>query len=239
MKRRSLLVVLVGLAVVTGAAHAQGVDPRTADGQLQVCGGLASWQSVGYLEFEVKITTADGNVQGPWVYRWGRREGVLRMSGPWSGNAKLEVVLDIASRSGGGWEDGKQLVGARLGEASNWALLRFGEDILWLTFPLEWSNAGVEVVPQASVTEADGKTYSATEVRTSRGTWKVLLDQTTGRVVKSVLAGEGTTPLSVVWSDWKDVNGVLFAQRRQILETGETVDVNVIRTLGQAPADAF
>ena len=46
-------------------------------------------------------------------------------------------------------------------------------------------------------------------------------------------------PTSVVWSDWKDVNGVLFAQRRQILETGETVDVNVIRTLGQAPADAF
>lgn len=239
MKHRCLLVVLVGLAVLAGVANAQGVDPRTAEGQLQVCGGLASWQSVGYLEFEVKITAADGGVQGPFVYRWGRREGVLRMSGPWAAGAKLEVVLDIASRTGGGWENGKQLMGTRLGEASNWALQRFGEDILWLTFPLEWSNAGVEVIPQPNVTEADGKSYQATEVKTARGTWKVLLDQTTGRVVKSVLVAEGSAPLSVVWGGWKDVNGVLFAQHRQIVETGEMVDVTVARTLGQSPADAF
>ena len=239
MKRCGLLVVLAGMLVVAGVAHAQGVDPRTADGQLQVCGGVASWQSVGYLEFEVKISTPDGNVQGPWMYRWGRREGVLRMSGPWVGGAKLEVVLDIASRTGGGWENGKQLVGKRLGEASNWALQRFGEDILWLTFPLEWSNSGVEVFPQPKITESAGKSYQATEVKTSRGTWKVWLDDTTGRVVKSVLAAEGATPLTVLWSDWKDVNGVLFSQHRQIVETGESVDVTVVRSLGQSPADAF
>ncbi|MGV8040319.1 MAG: hypothetical protein AB2L07_09640 [Thermoanaerobaculaceae bacterium] len=235
---RWVLLVIVGV-LVAGASLAQSADPRTAQGQLAVCGGLAAWQSVGYLEFEVKITNADGTVQGPWYYRWGRRDGVLRMSGPWASAGKLEVVLDIASRTGGGWVDGKQLIGARLTEASDWALQRFGEDILWLTFPLEWGNSGVTVTPKPDLTEADGRVLLSTEVMTARGTWKVNLDRTTGRVVRSVLSGEGIAPLTVSWSEWKDVNGVLFSQKRQIAETGETVEVNVVRTLGQAPPDAF
>lgn len=239
MIRTSLRVAVFTCLVLAGSVLAQGTDPRTAQGQLAVCGGLASWQSVGYLEFEVKISTADGAVQGPWYYRWGRRDGVLRVTGPWPGGGKLDVVLDIATRTGGAWVDGKQLLGKRLKDASDWAVQRFGEDILWLTFPLEWGSAGVSVVPRADVTEADGTSFLATEVVTARGTWKVLLDRTTGRVVQSVLLNEPAPPLTVKWGEWKDVNGVLFAQRREIVEAGETVEVNVVRTLGQAPADAF
>lgn len=238
--RRLHTVVLGTVGVLVAAVSlAQTVDPRTALGQLAVCGGAANWQSVGYLEFEVKISNADGSVQGPWLYRWGRRDGVLRMSGPWPEKGNLEVVLDIASRTGGGWLDGKQLVGKRLSEASEWALQRFGEDILWLTFPLEWGASGVTVVPKPEVTEPDGTVYLATEVATARGLWKVLLDRETGRVVKSVLVGERIGPLTVRWSEWKDVGGVLFAQRREIAETGEKVEVDVVRTLGQAPPDVF
>ncbi|HPW54620.1 MAG: hypothetical protein KA072_04120 [Thermoanaerobaculaceae bacterium] len=237
-RSRWAILVIFGL-LMTGVCLAQSSDPRTAQGQLGVCGGPTAWQAVGYLEFEVKITNADGVVQGPWYYRWGRRDGVLRMSGPWAGAGKLEVVVDIASRTGGGWVDGRQLLGARLTDASNWALQRFGEDILWLTFPLEWGSAGVTVTPGPEVTEANGTVYLSTEVRTPRGTWKVFLDRTTGRVVRSVLSGEGITPLTVSWDEWKDINGVLFAQKREIAETGEMVEVNVVRTLGQAPSDAF
>lgn len=239
MKRPRWWMLAVFGVLAAGVSLAQPADPRTAQGQIAVCGGLASWQSVGYLEFEVRITNADGTEQGPWYYRWGRRDGVLRMSGPWAREGKLEVVLDIASRTGGGWIDGKQLFGRRLGEASEWALQRFGEDILWLTFPLEWGASGVVVTPKPDVTEPDGTVYLATEITTARGVWKVNLDRATGRVVKSVLVGEGIGPLTVTWGEWKDVGGVLFAQKRQIAETGETVEVNVVRTLGQAPPDVF
>lgn len=239
MKRNLWLLLAIAGVMIAGTSLAQGADPRTAQGQLAICGGLAAWQSVGYLEFEVKITNADGSVQGPWYYRWGRRDGVLRMTGPWAGAGKLEVVLDIASRTGGGWVDGKQLIGKGLADASDWALQRFGEDILWLTFPLEWGSNGVTVTPRADATEADGTAFLATEVTTARGSWRVLLDKGTGRVVKSILTAERMAPLTVTWGEWKDVNGVLFAQKRQIAETGETVEVNVVRTLGQAPADAF
>jgi len=232
------MLAIVGI-LMAGVSLAQPADPRTAAGQLAVCGGAAAWQAVGYLEFEVKITNADGTVQGPWHYRWGRRDGVLRMSGPWSGPGTLEVVLDIASRSGGGWVDGKQLLGRPLGQASEWALQRFGEDILWLTFPLEWTSSGVTVTPRPDVTDPDGTVYLATEITTARGSWTVHLDRTSGRVFRSVLTAPGMPSLTVTWGEWKEVNGVLFAQRREIAETGETVEVNVVKTARQAPPDAF
>jgi hypothetical protein len=236
--RKGFMIVLGALIIGASMVSAQSADPRTAEGQLAVCGGAGNWQGVGFLEFEVKIQSPAG-VQGPWNYKWGRLDGVMRVSGVWPSGGKLDVVLDLASRTGGAWEDGKQLSGKRLEESSNWALQRFGEDVLWLTFPLEWGAAGMTVTPQGNVTEADGKSYPTTEVKSPRGVWTVTLDPATGRMVRSVLKSEGAAPLTVTWESWKQVGGVYFAQKRTIAETGEVVEVNVLRVLPSSPADAF
>lgn len=235
---KGFLIVLGTLMLGTSVLLAQGADPRTAEGQLAACGGAGNWQALGFLEFEVKIQSPAGT-QGPWLYKWGRFDGVMRVSGVWPQGGKLDVVLDLASRTGGAWEDGKQLSGKRLEEASNWALQRFGEDVLWLTFPLEWNAPGMTVQPQANVTDADGKSYLATEIGSPRGTWTVTLDPAVGRMVRSVLRAEGAAPLTMTWESWRQAGGVYFAQKRTIAETGETVEVNVLRALAGSPSDAF
>jgi hypothetical protein len=236
--RTRILMILAALLAGAASLMAQSSDPRTAEGQLVASGGAANWQAVGFLEFEVKIQAPSG-LQGPWSYKWGRFDGVMRLSGPWPSGGKLDVVLDLASRTGGAWEDGKQLSGKRLTEASNWALQRFGEDLQWLTFPLEWGAGGVTVTPMVNATEADGKSYPATEVKNGSGTWQVTLDPTTGRVLKTVLRAENLQTLTVTWEAWRQVGGVYFAGKRTIAETGESVEVSVTRVLPSSPADAF
>jgi hypothetical protein len=237
MTRGRALVVVALLALAAPGLCFEGPDPRTPDGQIAACGGAANWQALGYLEFTVRITSAAG-VQGPFLYRWDRQDGYLRLSGPSPAGDKTEVAVDLGSKTGGAWANGKQLAGKKLTETVNWALQRFGEDTLWLTFPLDWRMAGVKVKALPDVAGKDGTMSPAVDVQSVVGDWKVVLDPATGRVSRTVLV-RPSGPLTVTWSCWQAHGGVFFAHKRTIEETGETVDVEVLQALPQAPAGAF
>jgi len=232
------LAVLALLPLAAMFARAERPDPRTPAGQLAVCGGATSWKAVGYLEFEVKITNVAG-VQGPYRYRWDRRNGLVWFTGPSATGSKLDVALDLGTRTGGAWEDGTQLTDHRLTEATGWAVQRFGEHVLWLTFPLEWGAAGVTVTPLADATGSDGKVYPAVEVKSPAGVWRTLLDPASGRVLQTPATRRGGSPLTEIWEDWRPNGGVLFAAKHTIVETGQTVDVAVYKAQPEAPRDAF
>ncbi len=237
MARGRALVVIALLALAAPGLCFEGPDPRTPGGQIAACGGVANWQALGYLEFTVKITGPAG-VQGPFAYRWDRRDGYLRLTGPSQSGEKTDVAIDLGSKTGGAWANGHQLAGKKLAETVNWALQRFGEDTLWLTFPLDWGMAGVKVKPLPDVAGEGGVMSPAVDVQSAVGDWKVTLDPATGRVVGTLLVRNSGT-LTVTWSGWQAHGGVFFAHKRAIAETGETVDVEVMQALPEAPAGAF
>jgi len=233
---------VIGLAVlVLGAvaARAQAPDPRTAAGQLAACGGAMKWRAVGYLEFEVKTKSASGAVQGPFHYSWDRRGGYLRVQGQGPTGGKIDTAIELGSRSGGAWEDGKQLSGTKLADAVNWALTRFGQDVLWVTFPLDWGAAGVTVSPQPDTAGDSGKVFPTTQVTSAAETWTVMLDPATGRIARTVLNRKGAAPVTVGWEDWQAVGGVYFARLHPIGELGETVEVAVSQALPEPPKGAL
>jgi len=227
-----------GVAVLAAVAtSAQTLDPRTASGQLAVCGGSA-WQRVGFLEFEVSVQ-GPTRTEGPWHYRWDRGYGFFRLSGPGPDGQPLDVAVDIGSGTGGGWSSGTQLTGPPLEKAVKWSQRRFKEDVMWVTFPLEWGAAGVTVTPLPDAVGEDGVVLRATEVRSAVGRWVVTLDAETGRIVRTVLERKGAGTLTVDWWDWQQHGGVYFAQKRAIRETGETILVKIVRAQASPPADAF
>lgn len=233
-------VVIGGLLwMVTGVtvAGAQPLDPRSAEGQLRVCGG-ANWQRIGYLEFEVRID-ADQGGSGRWLYQWARREGFLRMKGRSPEGSETDVAVEVTSRTGGGWKSGKQLTGKDLTDTVNWALARFAEDVLWLTFPLEWGAAGVTVRPLEDMVGIDQVKRPAVEVRSPNGSWTCLLDPETGRIHQTLFSRQGVGTYTVIWEDWQPHGGVLFAGRRRIVETGEVIEITVKRALPQTPPAVF
>lgn len=227
-----------GVALVAAAlASAQTPDPRTPSGQLAVCGG-AAWQRIGFLEFEVSVQGPTGG-EGPWHYRWDRSYGFFRLSGPGPDGQPVDVAVDIGSGTGGGWSSGKQLTGAPLEKVVRWSQRRFKEDVMWVTFPLEWGAAGVVVTPLPDTVGEDGVAIVATEVRSAVGRWVVTLDGQTGRIVRTVLERKGSGTLTADWSDWQQHGGVYFAGQRTIRETGETISVRIVRAQATPPADAF
>ncbi len=231
---------LLGMALLAAAAPAlsfDGPDPRTPAGQIAACGGAASWRGIGYLDFEVTVT-APNRTPGRYSYRWDRAHGYLRAAIPSATGTKLDAAIDIGSKTGGAWENGQQLSGKKLGEAVSYAMQRFGDDVLWLTFPLDWGMPGVTVKPLPDTPVASGPADPAVEVQSQVGTWKVKLDPATGRVLETVLNRKGST-LTVEWDAWQAHAGVFFAHKRTIVETGETVTLDVRQALPQAPADAF
>lgn len=239
MTRRELITgALLCAAVWQPMAWAQAADPRTAEGQLQVCGGAANWQQAAYLEFEVRIETAQGFL-GPWLYRWARRDGFMRLTGRAPDGSQADVAVELASRTGGGWKNGAQLSGQPLAETVAWALSRFTEDVLWLTFPLEWGVSGVALRPLPDERGEDGVALPAVEVRSAQGTWTCVLNRETGRIVRTTFSRPGAGSYTAIWDDWQEHAGVFFAGRRSIIETGETIILVVKRVLPQVPPTAF
>ncbi len=229
---------MAAVVAVATAAQAQP-DPRTAAGQLAACGGAAAWSAVGYLEFTVTVDGADAQTQGPWTYRWDRRSGFVRFTGPGPDGRDLDVAIEVSSRTGGGWADGKQLMGPDLAEAVSWAADRFANDVLWLTFPLEWGASGVTVTALPDVTADDAPPQPAVDVRSSMGRWNVLLDPATGRIARTVFSKVGTAPVTATWTGWEEHAGVMFATGHDVPETGGSVSVAVLQALPSAPRDAF
>lgn len=231
---------LVGalLVLAATAAPAQGADPRTAAGQLAVCGGAGAWNTIGYLDFEVTITGPAG-VQGPFRYRWDRRDGLLRFGGPSPARTKIDAAVDLGSRTGGAWEDGRQLTGKRLADVMSWAMQRFGEDVLWLTFPLDWAQGGVTVTPLPDTPGESGAAYPTLDVKAPSGVWRTMLNPATGLVHNTMVIRQGRPTLTARWEEWEKHGGVFFAGKRTIAETGEMVTVDVKQAAANAPPDAF
>ena len=231
------MVVAAAIGVAAPLA-AQEPDPRTAAGQLAVCGGAASWQQAGYVDFQVTVTAA-GTTSGPWRYRWDRRNGFLRFTGPGSDQTPVDLALEISSRSGGGWRAGKQLTGRLLRDAVEFALQRFDQDRVWLAFPLEWSVLGTTVVPQPNATSPAGTVVPVTLVQNSGGSWEVALDPFTGRVRRTVWRRAGARPVVATWDGWQSHGGVYFAERRTLGEAGGVIETKVLAVAVEAPPDAF
>lgn len=238
MKHRAISALVLVVACVGGAAWAQAPDPRTPAGQLAVCGGAENWRRIGFLDFEVRIT-AGTTEQGPWRYYWDRGNGFFRLTGKGPDGQQMDLALDLGSRTGGGWKGGKQLMGAELGASVSWAMQRFSEDVLWLTFPLEWGAAGVTVSQKPNVTDEAGVVRPVVLVNSPTGSWEAWLDPATGLVARTIFDRAGGMRYTVTWEDWAPTAGVLFARKRVIAQTGETVAVKVMRALDSAPRDAF
>jgi hypothetical protein len=238
MTKTRVLALLAVLVLTSAAANAAGPDPRTPAGQLAVCGGAGAWATVGYLEFAVTITSSAG-VQGPFSYRWDRRQGFLGFAGPSAAGTKIAAAVDLGSRTGGAWENGKQLSGKRLADVMTWVLQRFGEDALWLTFPLDWGQEGVTVTPLPDTPDGSGPGYPTVDVKAPSGAWRTMLDPATGLVYRTVVTRQGRPTVTATWQDWQKRGGVFFAAKRTIAETGETVTVDVKQAEAAAPANAF
>jgi len=239
MVKSAFGVALGVLLVAAAAVQAQVPDPRTPAGQLAACGGATKWKTVGYLEFEVKITNAAGAVQGPFHYHWDRRNGYLRVQGANAAGAKIDGAIDLGSRSGGAWENGAQLTGKKLADAMNWALTRFGEDVLWVTFPLDWGAAGITVTALPDTPVDGGQARPSVQVNSLAVAWKVMLDPASGRIAQTVVTRKGQPPLTVTWDNWQPVGAIYFARAHSIAETGENVEVNVLEALPEPPKGAF
>lgn len=234
---RPAIAFLLGLSL-SGWGFAQGADPRTAAGQLAACGGAANWNRMTFVEFEVEIDSPQGK-QGPWLYRWDRSGGYGRLTGPGPDGSYLDIVVDIASRSGGGARNGEPMSEELLGQMMTWAVQRMAEDILWLTFPLDWNAPGVTLTPLDDVLDEDGRRHRSVLVTSAVGSWDVTLDPDTGRIVRTVYERPGVGRFNVEWSNWEAHGGVFFAGRRSIEETGEEVMIQVLRHGSTPPPDAF
>ncbi len=215
-----------------------GPDPRTAQGQLAACGGLWNWQRIGYIEFTVAVREASG-LAGRWHYHWDRTNSILRLTGDGPDGVPVDVVMEVRSRTGGGWRGGELVVGEPLEALIGWALARWDQDLTWLAFPLLWSAPGVTVRPGEGAGSAAAPRARSTRVEAPSGTWEVVLDDQTGRVALAVRDLGSPHQRTVEWLDWEEHGGVSFARRRAIAETGEAVEVEILSVGTEAPPGVY
>lgn len=114
---------------------------------IQAMGGMDGWKSVKALRFDFRVEREGAEpkaVKHLWD-RAGNRDHVEAMKD----GKPMVAWVNLTTKSGAAWLDGKKLEGDALKQAMDWAYGRWVNDTYWLIMPFKWLDSGVNLKKEA------------------------------------------------------------------------------------------
>lgn len=126
------------------AADAQ---PPTADeiaGKLvHAMGGMTAWKQTGAVRFNFGVVHPDGTGRAV-KHLWDRKNNRDHVEGS-QDNKQMVAWIDLSTKKGSAWQDGKKPDGADLDKAMEWAYGRWVNDSYWLIMPFKLFDSGTHL----------------------------------------------------------------------------------------------
>jgi hypothetical protein len=122
----------------------QDRDPKAvalAQKTIDAMGGMEAWKQVRAIRFNFQVEP-QGQTPRAVKHLWDRQNGRDHVDGTIDGKATTAWV-NLRTKEGQAWTEGKKLEGAELRKALDWAHSRWINDTYWLIMPLKTLDAGV------------------------------------------------------------------------------------------------
>jgi hypothetical protein len=249
MKSRFAYVLLLFITAV--AAQAQTETP-TADAVanriFEITAGPA-WASSHYFAFTF-VLEREGKVAATFPQRFDRISGDYRVSGLDPEGKKFEVIMNVDSKKGKAWSEGKELQGEALEKMLAIGYRRYQNDIFWLLMGFRMRDPSVRRTYTATRDDACGHTYDVIHPVFEGGfgfspndQYKVWVDRDTGLIESWDMKLVGTPPqeppVTVLFRDYRRVGGLLISARREIPSKKQVVRLEELQVLPEPPKGAF
>jgi plasmid maintenance system killer protein len=199
-------------------AWGQERDPKAvtlAEKTIQAMGGVDGWKQVSAIRFNFQVEP-QGRPAFAAKHLWDRKNSRDHVEGKNKDGKLMVAWVDLRTKDGQAWTDGKKLEGEELKKALEWAYSRWINDTYWLIMPFKTLDAGVTIkhegekdgheilhVSFSKVGETPGDQYWA-HINKQNGLmdrWEYTLqDQTKG---------------DWSWVEWKDFGKIKLSQLKK------------------------
>lgn len=228
-----MLVCLHHAAAAEPDAKAAAMAHKTMD----MMGGLDSWKQVMAIRFNFQVEHKDAAPRSV-KHLWDRKNNRDHIEGLKDGKP-IVAWVDLGTRKGMAWLDGKPMAGDDLNKAMEWAYGRWVNDTYWLIMPFKMLDSGVNL-DYAGVKEGhDVLHLSFGKVGLTPGDqYWAYLNKDTGMMDKWEFLLEGGEKGTFEWKDWSSYGPVKLSSIKTSAD-GTAIHFVPLKVMDGADASYF
>ncbi len=193
-------------------AQTTASDPKAtavADRVMTALGGHKAWEGTRFLRFDFAVDR-EGKALFSRAHTWDKWNGRYRLEGKTEKGDPLVVLMNLNTKDGDAWINGKKLEGAEEKSQLDGAFGAWTNDTYWLLMPYKLKDAGCKLA-LAGEEKKEGKVWDKLLLTfdnvglTPKDKYWVYVNRETGLVDKwdFVLKGEKKPPSTFTWEGWK------------------------------------
>jgi hypothetical protein len=232
-----------GVASMPSASDARAT--AVADRVMAALGGKEAWDATRYLRFGFG-SERDGKFQGR-THTWDKWTGRYRVEGQTREGKPFVILMNLNSREGSAWQDGKKVEGDELKKELERGYGAWVNDTYWLLMPYKMRDPGVVLTYAGEEKGANGATYDKVKLTfdnvglTPKDNYWVWVNRDTGMVDRwdFVLKGEAVPPTTFMWTGWKKYGNIMLAGERMNPTEGRKLLLPNIAVLESVPDSVF
>jgi len=215
----ALLIVLMFVLLFYFDRAIAAEDPKAgevAGKMISAMGGMDGWKKINALRFNFQVEQ-EGSAPRAVKHLWDRKGWRDHVEGKTKEGKQMVAWIDLSTKKGAGWADGKKLEGEELNKAMEWAYGRWVNDTYWLVMPFKLFDPGVNLKYDGQKDGHDILHVSFGKVGLTPGDqYWVYVDPETGLMDQwtFLLQGEKEKE-SFAWKDYGDYNGVKLSKVKE------------------------
>jgi hypothetical protein len=242
--------IVVGLAVsLLGARVGMAApDPKAmavADKVVQSLGGQQAWDATHFLRFDFAVER-EGKEVVRRSHTWDKYTGRYRLEAKTKEGKPFVVLMNINTKDGHAWLDGKPLEGPELKDYLERGYGIWVNDTYWLTMPYKLHDPGVNLA-YAGEEKDSTQTWDKLSLTfdnvglTPKDKYWVWVNRDSGMVDRwdFVLGGKQEPPSSWMWKGWTQEGGIKLAPERVSMKDKMRIWFPTLTVSGTLPDDVF
>lgn len=244
------MLAMAGL-LIAGSARAEAVaasDAKAvalADEVMAALGGRQAWAATRYLRFDFAVER-EGKTALSRAHTWDKGTGRYRLEGQDKQGRRLLSILNLNSKAGSAWRDGRRLSGDEEKKQIEDAYATWVNDTYWLLMPYKLRDPGVRLSMAGPEKSAGGEwdklllSFDSVGLTPKDRYW-VWVNRKTRLVDRwdYILDGGPGPATTFLWKGWRTYGGIRLAPERVDPNRGTRILFPVLETPESVPDAAF
>lgn len=209
-----------------------------AEDSIKAMGGMDGWKQVKAVRFDFRVEPQGAEARSV-KHLWDRASNRDHIEQTKDGKVKV-AWIDLATKKGAAWLDGKKLEGKDLTDAMDWAYGRWVNDTYWLIMPFKWMDSGVNVKKEADQNGMNVLHLSFNQVGLTPGDqYWVFMDPKTHLMQRWKFKLQGNDEGDFNWEEWGDFGPVKLSKTKSSADGKLKIRFDPLQVLDSADAAYF